>query len=144
MFPLGCRWCEILIDCAVFNQIKSWILPRISTQNETFHLWKLLLPLETGLTMGQLLSMPSTSYASHFHLRRAIHEIETFFLHSAWNNSTQMKKSCKGKKRDEDERNVVDDATKKEWNVCHEMYSSFYCFTLFWACFCVNSQSLGN
>ena len=34
---------------------------------------------------------------------------------------------------DEDERNVVDDATEKDGNVCQVM--NFYCFTLFWACF---------
>lgn len=47
---------------------------------------------------ANLLNMPSTSCASHFHLRRANHEIETFFL-SAENNSTWLRRIVKGKRR---------------------------------------------
>lgn len=67
MCPLGCRWCEILIDWGFLKTLNREFLPDFLEKLSIYENY-FFLPLEMGLTMGQLLSMPPTSC---FHLRRA-------------------------------------------------------------------------
>jgi hypothetical protein len=90
-----------------------------------------------GLTMGQLLNMPSTSCASHFHLRRAIHEIETFLSRLKTIRLGVEEESQR--KRDED----VDDATEKDVKCVPSDGFEFLLFHLVLVLVCLRAE-LGN